>query len=303
MSTDFSNVQAKAYTGELFPGALPLPQPLFPPTVISLLIDWTRYGGGSANPIVGISVNLQAGTPRQKLQRIGSVYIDNTSSPVPIYVQFPDTGYTITAAPNTSGWHIAYTNVLNCTIYAKGLSTGIVPMTRVFFTNQIVAPDNNPEVQNAIALWFASPTLARTGLFNTAYGSPGLGDQANLTELIANGVGANALVFSPTQGSPVLTPSKFLLINAMMVNILSGGAAAFDSGVRVDLTESGVSTVLYSWGWNSLAGIKAQFNLPTVSGVNIKLDGSKSYSVRQVTGSNTADRFILNVVFTQSNIG
>src|SRR5580704_7932466 len=77
--------------------------------VIPLLFQWISYGASTAKPNINVLVNVN-NQACIAMDQIRSVYIDNLGSDQPIYVNFPDTNYTIAAKPNSEGWYPAYTN-------------------------------------------------------------------------------------------------------------------------------------------------------------------------------------------------
>ncbi|MDE2102802.1 MAG: hypothetical protein KGL39_36495 [Patescibacteria group bacterium] len=101
-------------------------------------INWIVYGA-RAGAYLGVSVNLDTGNqPRNVVQQIESVVIDNTSSEVNIYVFFPDTGYTATCAPNSIVSVYVLTNVKQAVIYGDNFSGNTIPQTNVYFLEKYV---------------------------------------------------------------------------------------------------------------------------------------------------------------------
>ena len=121
--------------GQEIGACTPLKQP---PRVVRIDLNWVIYGAGPLNKRVAVKLNLLAqGTvnPQGALDKIRSVYIDNTFSLVPVYVQFPDSLYTVVCPPMSVTCQPVFTNVQECSIFAEGFATGQVPLTRIHFSN------------------------------------------------------------------------------------------------------------------------------------------------------------------------
>lgn len=248
-----------------------------PPSVVPVFIEWNVYWQVAGNPSsVAVEVNLQAQSVQASiLDRIASVKIDNTGSAVPIYVWFKDTNDVVTCPPNTVIIVPVLTNNLTATILAIGLTAGNIPQTRIFFSNVILPPNVDPEIDQAVARWLASPTITRGNtILNQNYGVPALGDQAFSTNMsLASGNGA----FVRLWGTP--RPSGFLYLTGIQINILQvKGLVDVQSGA-IFLESIGVAGVLYvmSFFYNNFVDT---FELMSRSGMNLKLDATQTWQLR-----------------------
>lgn len=105
------------------------------PRSVRVDIDWSTYGGGTANPNLSVLVSLDNQQVQNPLDAIRSIYIDNTFSVVPVYVVFPDTLYNVVAPPGAVVMSPVFTNVRQALVYVEGLANGAVPLTSVHFSN------------------------------------------------------------------------------------------------------------------------------------------------------------------------
>lgn len=143
-------------------------------------INWGSFG---FLPDVGIDVTIPL-EMADKLGKIGSLYIDNTGSTIPIYVTFPDTGFTITAPPFTSVWYPVFTNKFNFQIVALGMVAGFTPRTKIFISNREVAASVDTEIQKNFPQWVGT-TTAQFGAANSitpGFGPPALGDRTAIQQ-------------------------------------------------------------------------------------------------------------------------
>ena len=103
MSINFAGIPSAQYIGTPYALAMQIAgkQGYCSP----LTFNWIAYGVNSALPNLSVNVNLQGNQVRQVLDKIRSVYIDNTGSSVPIYVQFPDTGFVVACQSYSAGWY------------------------------------------------------------------------------------------------------------------------------------------------------------------------------------------------------
>lgn len=130
---------------------------------VPLLFQWISYGASSVNPNINAYVDLSPQQVSARLGQIRSLYIDNLGSDTPIYIQFPDTLYTVVAKPNSTGWYPVYTNQLKFNVLGIGFSSGDVGETRVLATNIFVSPSVNEEYGSGIDLYRASPIISIAG--------------------------------------------------------------------------------------------------------------------------------------------
>jgi len=102
--------------------------------VVLVNIDWSVYNLGNGESL-GLEVDMSGIAPTNQLDLIRSVYIDNIASPTPMYVYFPDTGFTVVCKPYTATWAPVVTNARKATVYGIGFTTQQIPLVNVFFTN------------------------------------------------------------------------------------------------------------------------------------------------------------------------
>lgn len=139
MSQNLANIPQLPYIGTPYgqPIGLRLPREKnWPPKSVRIDIDWALYGASSVNQQVGVSVQLVAqGATAPALDFIRSVYIDNTFSNVPVYVQFPDTLFTVVCPPGAVVMSPVATGVQQATIFAEGFIDADIPKVSVTFLN------------------------------------------------------------------------------------------------------------------------------------------------------------------------
>lgn len=276
--------------------------------MVGATIPWALYtvaGAplGNANPNFAVAFNLNTAGPNTVSGSwdIQSVYIDNEGVDFPVYVYFEDTFFTVSCPANSAGWYQVFTSGRQALITAIGITDAAIAaaqMTRVFFTDTYMSPSLDQEIVTATALWLASPTLARVNLNSVGFGVPSLGDQADNTSMFASGVGTSAQVFVPAAGGS-LPPSKFIIVNALLMNLLQDGIITDNNSI--DLVQQGSAIGLYTWTWQSQLNVKGNLIMPEATGMNLKLDGTKNYFIRQSAGSNCGDQVSLQTIFTQSN--
>lgn len=129
--------QAVPYIGTPYASPIGLcTPPAMAPKSVRIDIDWSLYNAGPNNQRVAVIVNLLAqGSVQVGLDQIRSVYIDNTFSLVPIYIQFPDTLFTIVCPPGAVVMSPVFSNVQQCRIFGEGFAIGSVPYTSIHFSN------------------------------------------------------------------------------------------------------------------------------------------------------------------------
>ena len=274
----------------------------YPPTFIPVTIDWTTFfnmAGGAAN--VGTTFNLLTSAVKQQIDIIQSVFIDNTASPIPVYIHFPSSGMTISVAPATADWFPAVSQDLLVQVFAEGLVTGQIPTSTIFFTNVLVNPYSDPELNFAIQQALASPAIARgSNIFNTNYGIPALGDQ---TINHNNGILSDGTF-----------PAGTILIN----NLWGTPTTGFIYLTHIDVSAFATDPSLVSWTIDSLATggttlytfvqrdlTNTYETLIRLSAMNVKLDATKTWQMRvQVNDMpNAATNFVVvytNFTWTQN---
>lgn len=306
MANSFSGIAVFGYQGTTWRLPVKLPQGVaapanqVPPSICPVTIDWNLYWQLGGNPSsVGVSINLQAASIQASiLDRIASVKIDNTGSSCSVYVQFPDTGDVINCPPNCSVTFPCLTAVLNANIYAVGLQVGFIPVTRVFFYNIVLPPAVDPEINQGVSLYKASPTITRGNtLYNENYGVPALGDQLFSSNAINLQI-INSTV--PLWGTPYA--SGFLYINSLQINaytLINNVAGGFEMVIE----STGLAGNLITVGYLATTAVQIGVSvlLGPLTNLQVKLDATQTWRLRSVTGPNTGNAQIISS-FTQSPI-
>jgi hypothetical protein len=251
----------------------------YPPTAIPIVIDWNVPWNLSGNlPNVGLTFNLLTGAVKAQIDIIQSVYIDNTASPIPVYVHFPSTGMTISVAPATADWFPAVTEDLLVQVFAEGLVVGQIPTTQIMFTNVLIAPYSDPELNFSIAQGLASPAITRgNNIFNTNFGIAALGDQTvSYDQVFANSSGAAGHVLVDHLWN---TPyaSGFLYLTHIDVSSIGVGSQFTWS---IDSITAG-GTTLYEFSNRNAPN--NQIVNARLSSMNVKLDATLNWQMRIVT--------------------
>lgn len=140
MSQNLTGFPTESFFGTPYSQAIKIgSKPIIPtgPQTVRLDISWADYGAGLAKPRLGVFCNLtaQGQVTGSILDAVRSVYIDNTYVPVPVYVKFPDTLFTIVCPAYSVVMSPAFTNVQQFTIYAEGFTGSELPVTSVFVSN------------------------------------------------------------------------------------------------------------------------------------------------------------------------
>lgn len=245
----FANIPTQPYIGQLY--ALPTQtintkfgnQAALPPTTIATVFNWASYGASTSKPNVGAIINIPTtAQPRQLIDKILSVRIDNLGNPVPVYVYFPDTNYTVVAKPNSIVWEPVQTAAFQAYVFAEGFTTGQIGSSAVYLCNFLVPPYVDDEFPQVADLWKASASITRGGnIFNTNFGTPALGDQFIQQNVTMQNAGQLVQVF------PVLT-GGFYYITSLSVSVaasqpLTGGANGTGQAIFESTGSSGLFRV------------------------------------------------------------
>lgn len=258
-------------------------------------INWLIYGGSTAKPDQGVRVDFRASLSNSlQLDTIESVYIDNTNSPNPILIFFPDTQFVIAAQAFSTGWYPCVTQNFQAIIYCTGMTDGFIPSTKLFFCNFPTSPYTNLQTAQALDLWKASSFIQRGGtqIFGGNYAPPALGDQ---TQGIA-GVRIGINTTYPLWGTPY--SSGFLYLT---------GIYAYQYGVNTGQIYYGSGAVIESTGpsgqlYNFIFGFSGAENkpaaLPAISqtGLNIRLNATETWRIRTTPGF-VLDNYFANFIF------
>jgi hypothetical protein len=234
---------ARLFNGVLLKSALfsPTAQPItlfgksnLPPLQVSAFIDWKLYNNNGAIKTVGIPLDLGSGGTFQAantggtgantavIDRVVSVYIDNSGSNVPVYVVFPDTGHTIICGPQSTETDLALTNGLKVIIYGLGFTGGPQPTTQIFFSNTILQANSSPEVSFVAPQYFASDTAP--GITNqTPYRALAVGDRQT-------SIAYNPIVQTT---APTFTGSNNVISNSMPTTNFNFGSTSLGTYVYI----------------------------------------------------------------------
>lgn len=235
MSRSFAGVPFFNYRNSSIPGGfliqdtnLCVPTSL-PSRIVSLFIAWSVF---ATVPDVGVEVLLPS-TISDKLGKIGSLYIDNTNSTVPVYIVFPDTNFVITAPPFTAVWYPVFTNAFRFQAICVGMVSGFIPQTRIFISNREIGPSSDPEIQKVFPQ-LVGTTSAQFGAANSitpGFGAPALGDRT-ATQQSAFTTALTASAFTVTDVS-LLT--GFLYITALDISFDVFGGVISTAGATLSM--------------------------------------------------------------------
>lgn len=136
-------------------------------------ILWPNYrvgtqplGQNNPNFTININLNNASASTVSQFWMIQSVYIDNENCNFPVYVYFPDTQFTVSCPPNSSGWYQVFTIARNVLVTALGISDFDIQRgakTGVFFTDAEMVPYLDQEEQTAVNMQLASPVISIGG--------------------------------------------------------------------------------------------------------------------------------------------
>jgi len=277
---------------------IPAGQPLqlggnssYPPTVVPLRIDWSLYatliGGSPVN--LGVTFNLLTGATRPSIDILNSVYIDNTASAVPVYVRFPSTGMTISAAPNTADWYPCITQDLQVQVFVEGLTANNIPVTGIWFTNILMQAYSDAELNTAIDLNLASASISRgSTIYNTNFGIPALGDQTDIRAgMITTGTTGAWVAGANMFGSPYT--DGFIYLTHAFVWAQPEGTIAdlFDAQLEVS---GGIQIFPWIFPGNTSTPTIVQ----SAQKMNLKLDATLTYRIRLIA---TPAAYFLSAAF------
>jgi hypothetical protein len=181
---------------------------------------------------------------------------------------------TISVAPATSDWFPAVTQDLLVQVFAEGLVVGQIPTTQIMFTNVLVNPYSDPELNFAIGQALASPSIARgSNIFNTNFGIPALGDQTiNYVDTIINTNAVGLVLHDNLWGTP-----KAGFIYLTHIDVSSIGNSALRVAWTIDSLTSG-GTQLYQF--EDEVNPNDYITNVRLSAMNVKLDATKTWQMR-----------------------
>jgi hypothetical protein len=263
-------------------------QPTLPPSTVPALFNWISYGASFQNPNIAVllqTINLQGA--RQLLDSIRSVRIDNTGNNVPVYVQFPDTQFTVVAPPNTIVQENVITAQYNALVVAEGFagsSPSQVGSTAVFFNNFFLQVLNEQEIAQELTLQLASSTITRgNSIYQQNYGVPALGDQfISPISIGLTGAPLPVTVFDFNEGFIYLT-ELVMSVNAAESQAGAGSVAElfFESTGIAGIFAEVPFTIIPIGGNSSFVSYSEIFR----ANGQYKLDGTQTWRFRVATPS------------------
>lgn len=246
--------------------------------VCPLTFNWLIYGAATAAPNQLVNVSLAGNNVAARMGTVQSVFIDNLGSNASIYVRCMDTGYTVAAQPNSCGWYPIFTNLLTFQIIGMGFVTGSIPTTLVMFSNLRIIPSVDLELATSVSLWLASSTISRgTGIQNTNYGAPALGDQTiSFGDLFTAGVPANGAVFHDNLfGTPLATGFIYLT----HIDVWSASQAGAAGRTTWTLQSAGASGILFNFVIPNAMPNGTIIKQLQLNNTNLKLDATQQWQL------------------------
>lgn len=256
-----------------------------PPITVPLYIQWATYGVGTAKPNLNIGFNFEQ---LESIDLINSVYIDNLGNNVPVYVYFADTNYTVACQPNATCWQPVMTNGKKGQIIGQGFTDADTnTFTRVTFSNVVVPPYIDIELDQSVSLFRASPSIQRGNtLYNSKFAPAALGDQTAQTRIGLTAPSTATFLSPQANGFYVLTNLQLNL------NTLQGGAAQF---IQLFIESTGIAGILYTIEYGILATVIANVNVLNIQPAQIKIDATQTWRMRNPSAlSNGAAQLIVN---------
>lgn len=245
--------------------------------VIPIPINWIDYGASSAFPSQNVVINLRGNATVKLLEHVRSVYIDNTGSTNPIYIFFPDTGYTVTAAPGAEVWAPCYTNGDNVWIIGQEFVTGFIPSTLVMFTDVFVQPFTSVELVTAVELNIGSRAVQGFHLApGPTYSPKALGDISQDYLVTCNGTDV-ALWATPLVPDGVNGAILYITHLEISASAISNPA---NVDVRWQISEPGGEVAFlgqFTATPTVQAGVSKLFG--PFSGMNVRLNGAKGWKL------------------------
>jgi hypothetical protein len=265
MTQNFSGVVSFGYAG--IPQLAPIKIKSVAGQSVPIIIPWANYTSFFSNVL--INVDLSTSNVSTSLGQIRSVYIDNMGSGNPVYVQFPDTGYTVVAKENSAGWYPVYTNQYKFSIIALGINTSAIPTTTILVTNVAVEASVDVEIDSTIVNFLASPANARIGAYQPGSDTPALGDQFATVSLNPAINNTTAPLFS----TPLLV-GEFIYVTSVYFTAYMPVA---NTAVNIFFESTGLAGIF----WQGSAP-SAPLSVPLQIQGQWKLDASQTWRVRSV---------------------
>lgn len=198
----------------------------------------TSYG-------VRVPISLEQGNVKP-LERIVTLYVDNSQSNVTVYVRFYDTLQTIVAPAGACIYESVTSNNLNFDVFADGFTNFIdQPQTQIIVSNRYVSPQTDYEQQQVRPQYLGSVYPNNPVLNQQKYRALAVGDlmYANWIEVDSS---ATANGISITFVAPITLPGYYIYLTDISIFVQSqipatGGPplegcylALFDSSKTLD---------------------------------------------------------------------
>lgn len=246
---------------------------------VALDIVWASYAAngqalGAANPNYSVLFSLNTAGPNtvSGTWTVQSVYIDNEGVDFSVYIYFSDTKQAVSCPANSAGWYPVLTNQRQGLISGVGIPTKSITgnqLTRIFFTDVFMVPSLDQEIQSTVDLWLASSNISKgTGIVNTNYGAPALGDQT------VNYLDDMSTPFSRTiLGSP--SAAGFVYITGITVNFIGVKTDGVVNLTAAAMTgsQSGQFYTFYVLGNANITPFVQVYNK---SGLNLKFQSAET---------------------------
>ncbi len=202
------------------------------PACVPFLIDWSKYGASSLNPVT-IRIDLAIMGPANPLDKIRSVYIDNTFSVTPAYIFFPDTQFTVVCPPNAICMSPVFTNGLQAFVYATGFTDGSIPQTTFTLSN---VPEHGYQIASGITIPTPPPSVSYLqfasligGGVTQTYPAQNLGTPGPSRLIILVTYGLSTAALNMTTTGVTLAGTPMTLVTRQSIN--STGSTSLDVAI------------------------------------------------------------------------
>lgn len=301
----FPSVQ---FAGTPFARPLDNDKPSIPPATVPLNFVWNNYFSKYGYANFSIPINLTGNSPLVGLlDKVRTVKIDNTDSPVFVSVFFLDTGDIVTCAPYSVQTQPVFTNGQSALVIAEGLDSDIgTAQTTVYLSNIWVYPSAQIEKQLTFPQFVGSTSIQRANAVSPGYGPPALGDQMD------NGIFATwpaALATSYVTAFGGARSSGFIILNALQITADAQNNSSVQAAIELQLASD--HTILpIDVVFDAVFRMTPNQNLGgwlpcNMNGMNVRLDATKKYeyvvSVGALSGGSITGGLTFNSCFTVSD--
>lgn len=167
MSISFAGIPAQTYIGA--PYSIPVQIAGKAGRAVPLQFNWISYGAFTSATVL-VQINLGAGRSGQAapmLDQIRSLYIDNTGSALPVYVQFDDTQFTVAAQPYSVGWYPIFSNAFSFKVACNGFTPNNIGAALIYVTNVVVSAFTDAALQAVLSQGLSSPVIGGGSSLNS----------------------------------------------------------------------------------------------------------------------------------------